>query len=63
MYEEYFSNVLKVHDGSNGFYAENPDRADLEWMIRYYPTGSIQTPPTVSEEVSPQPCVVELSPM
>lgn len=54
MYEEYFSHVLRVHDGA-GFYAENPDRTELDWMIRYYPTGSVLTHPSDSEEMFLQP--------
>jgi len=62
MYEEYFTMLLKIHDGSGGFYAENPDRTDLEWMNRYYPTGSILTPPSDLEETFLQSGVVPLNP-
>jgi glycosyltransferase involved in cell wall biosynthesis len=62
MYEEYFNTLLKVHDGSGGFYAENPDRTDLEWLTRYYPTGSIKQPPTASEEQFLKPDAVVLNP-
>jgi hypothetical protein len=62
MYEEYFSTVLKVHDGSGGFYADNSDRTDLEWMNRYYPTGSILTPPSDLKEKSQKIDDEQLSP-
>lgn len=37
MYEEYFQTLTKVHDGSGGFYAPNPNRENLDWLRRYYP--------------------------
>jgi len=40
MYEEYFNTLLKVYDGSGGFYAENDDRKELDWLNRYYPSTS-----------------------
>ena len=54
MYEEYFEALLKVHDGSGGFYAENPNRQNLDWLVRYYP----DTITKVSE--SPSPLVIEV---
>lgn len=38
MYEEYFETLMKVHDGSGGYYAKNDDRKELDWLQRYYPT-------------------------
>jgi glycosyltransferase involved in cell wall biosynthesis len=35
MYEEYFDTVKRAQSG--GWYAENPERADLDWMVRKYP--------------------------
>ena len=40
MYEEHFNTVLKVYDGSGGFYATNDDRKELDWLNRYYPSTS-----------------------
>lgn len=40
MYEEHFNTVLKVYDGSGGFYTENDDRKELDWLNRYYPSTS-----------------------
>jgi glycosyltransferase involved in cell wall biosynthesis len=39
MYEEYFETLSKVYNGK-GFYEENPDRKDLEWLKRYYPPST-----------------------
>jgi hypothetical protein len=36
-YEEFFDMLLKVRDGSGGFYAKNPERKNLDWMVRHYP--------------------------
>ena len=36
MYEEYFNTLLKVRDGSGGFYCSNDDRKELDWLNRYY---------------------------
>lgn len=52
MYEEYFETLKKVHDGSGGFYAKNPDRQNLDWMIRYYPSTGL-TLSSPSETVEP----------
>ena len=38
MYEEHFSTILKVYTG-RGFYEENPDRKDLDWLQRRYPAA------------------------
>jgi glycosyltransferase involved in cell wall biosynthesis len=62
MYEEYFNHVLRVHDGSNGFYSENLERTNLDWLVRYYPTGSVLTRPSDSEETSQQLGVERLNP-
>lgn len=40
MYEEHFNTVLKVYDGSGGFYCSNDDRKELDWLTRYYPSTS-----------------------
>jgi len=40
MYEEYFNTLIKVFDGSSGFYATNDERAELDWLKRTYPTTS-----------------------
>lgn len=40
MYEEHFNTVLKVYDGSGGFYCENDDRTELDWLSRHYPSTS-----------------------
>lgn len=45
MYEEYFETLTKVHDGSSGFYSVNPDRKNLDWLVRYYPTVQEQPSP------------------
>jgi glycosyltransferase involved in cell wall biosynthesis len=34
MYEEYFEMILKIKD-SSGFYSENPERQNLDWLNRY----------------------------
>ena len=47
MYEEYFETLLKVHDGS-GFYQENPDRRELNWLERYYPETITKEPSSLS---------------
>ncbi len=36
MYEEYFHSLIPVFKGK-GFYHENPDRRDLDWLKREYP--------------------------
>lgn len=36
MYEEFFEMLQGVYSGK-GFYAENPERKNLDWLIRYYP--------------------------
>jgi glycosyltransferase involved in cell wall biosynthesis len=48
MYEEYFSSLLNIHDGSGGFYAENPGRRELDWLNRYYPLEACTTEPALS---------------
>jgi hypothetical protein len=37
MYEEYFQNVLDVYTG-NGWYEEHPERNDIGWLKKDYPT-------------------------
>lgn len=36
MYEEYFNGVAQVHGGA-GWYAERPDRTELDWLRRWMP--------------------------
>ena len=40
MYEEYFETLSNVHNGKGGFYSENNERKELDWLNRYYPTTS-----------------------
>ena len=40
MYEEYFSFLTKLYDGSGGFYCNNDERTELDWLKRTYPTSS-----------------------
>ena len=54
MYEEYFQTLLKVHDGSGGYYAYNDDRKELDWLKRYYPTAPVSSSPSDEEETSTQ---------
>lgn len=37
MYDEYFYSVRNLSNGSGGWYAANPDRADLDWLKKYWP--------------------------
>jgi glycosyltransferase involved in cell wall biosynthesis len=57
MYEEYFRTLLKVHDGSGGFYAKNDERTELDWLKRYYPSPPAEpaqvAEPTAQELPSP----------
>lgn len=64
MYEEYFASLLNVHNGSGGFYAKNPDRTDLEWLIRYYPETTVSASPSRVDapEASRSDGASELSP-
>ena len=39
MYEEYFNTLSKVYNG-RGFYAENEERTELDWLKRAYPITS-----------------------
>jgi glycosyltransferase involved in cell wall biosynthesis len=62
MYEEYFETLTKVHNGDGGFYAENPGRTNLDWMMRYYPEGVLkaQASSSLSEiEESFQSCDIQ----
>jgi hypothetical protein len=36
MYEEFFQNILNVHTG-NGWYEMDPNRENLDFMVRNYP--------------------------
>ena len=66
MYEEYFQTLVKIHDGSGGFYAENPERRELDWLNRYYPLEAATTEPTPSSrsdaQETSQQCDVPESP-
>jgi glycosyltransferase involved in cell wall biosynthesis len=59
MYEEYFQSLVKVHTG-NGFYQENPNRTELDWLTRYYPTVQESSSPSEPVEKSQQCDVPEL---
>jgi hypothetical protein len=68
MYEEYFQTLMKVHDGSGGYYAKNDERTDLEWLKRYYPVEHCPTAPASSipedpPEVTHSVDVAEFRPM
>ena len=49
MYEEYFETLIKIHDGSGGFYAQNNKRTELDWLKRIYPV--IEAGPSSHEDV------------
>lgn len=38
MYEEFFYSISRVHDGSRGWYEPKPDRDNLDWLARTYPS-------------------------
>lgn len=38
MYEEYFDNIAKIHNGMNGWYEPNPERKNLDWLYREFPS-------------------------
>ena len=40
MYEEYFKSLSNVSN-DKGWYAENPDRTELDWMSRVYPKSAL----------------------
>jgi glycosyltransferase involved in cell wall biosynthesis len=56
MYEEYFETLSKVHDGSGGFYCSNPDRKNLDWMVRYYPAKVLESSSLSETEAVCQSC-------
>jgi glycosyltransferase involved in cell wall biosynthesis len=37
MYEEYFWSVMKIYDGSGGFYAPKLERKELDWLRKWTP--------------------------
>jgi glycosyltransferase involved in cell wall biosynthesis len=39
MYDEYFWSVRNMYDGK-GWYQENPDRQNLNWLRKYYPVDA-----------------------
>jgi glycosyltransferase involved in cell wall biosynthesis len=39
MYDEYFDNVAKIYGGRGGWYAENAERQNLDWLKRTVPGG------------------------
>jgi glycosyltransferase involved in cell wall biosynthesis len=41
MYEEYFETLSKVFTG-RGFYAENSERTELDWLRRHYPVAVLE---------------------
>jgi len=49
MYEEYFTTLSKIHDGTGGFYAVNDERTELDWLKRTYPV--IEAAPSSHEGV------------
>jgi glycosyltransferase involved in cell wall biosynthesis len=55
MYEEYFETLSKVHNGDGGFYAENPERKNLDWLVRYYPDTITKVPAPISPSVTVEP--------
>jgi hypothetical protein len=42
MYEEYFQRVHRIF--GKGWYEENPNRQELEWLNRYYPKERVLLP-------------------
>lgn len=44
MYDEYFYSVRNLTDG-DGWYADNPDRAELDWLRKRWPWESGEVPP------------------
>lgn len=38
MYEEFFYSITKIYDGSRGWYEPKPDRTELDWLTRHYPS-------------------------
>jgi len=40
MYQEYFESLSTIFNGKGGFYCENSERSELDWLTRYYPTTS-----------------------
>ena len=49
MYEEYFKTLIRIHDGSGGFYSVNDERDELDWLKRTYPV--IEARPSSHEGV------------
>lgn len=42
MYEEYFESLLEIN-GTKGWYAEKPERSELDWLSRIYPSNTLIT--------------------
>lgn len=63
MYEEYFKTLSNVYNGSGGFYATDDSRKELDWMKRYYPTGTECSSPWDSLVEFQPPDVLELQSM
>jgi len=47
MYEEFFQNILNVYDGK-GWYQENLDGRNLDFMCKQYPSVTIEKPQTLA---------------
>jgi glycogen synthase len=62
MYEEYFETLIKIYNGKDGFYSKNPDRTELDWLVRHYPsTVTMSSSPSVIVEMSQSCDIPELA--
>jgi hypothetical protein len=52
MFEEYFYSIIKVYDGSNGWYEPNPARTELDWLERRYPSHPNRAEPPENWNIS-----------
>jgi glycosyltransferase involved in cell wall biosynthesis len=52
MFEEYFYSIIKVYDGSNGWYEPNPARTELDWLERRYPSHPNRAEPPKNWNIS-----------